>query len=73
MFLTYCQEKQSNGVWPRPYNIMVPGSRSFVSGIKIPVLVQKYGFFGTNLKIIVYDFKKLGHKIENSKSLILLK
>jgi hypothetical protein len=30
--------------------LTIPGFRSFISGIQIPVLIQTYRFFGTNLK-----------------------
>jgi hypothetical protein len=42
-------------VLARAYNTGIPAI--FFSGIQIPVLIQKYRFFGTNLKIIVYELR----------------
>jgi hypothetical protein len=45
----------------RAYNTVIresriPGSRSFFSGIQIPLLIQKYRVFRTNLKNIVIGY-----------------
>jgi hypothetical protein len=49
------RKDRAKGVSNRAYNTVILGIPVIFSGIQIPALIQKCRFFGTNLKIIVYD------------------